>query len=229
MLFLPGRLACPKNRNMIKSTFGKKLVLSAGIFFMAYAGVKGQFIISGQAGVDISQAKQFGEIKTRETINQTYQFAPRLAFGLKNMVLGVDLGLRWQDLEIPKGTSSTVQEITREVSVAPFLRMVKKTGDYFGLWLELQPGFAVGDIESNGKENGSFWAVQGRIRPGIIIFINSNWSLETSFGNLGYVFSRNFPTSSTSDYTDVSKFGFNANGGGFIFGVNYAFAKKSVD
>lgn len=214
---------------MIKSTFGKKLLLNAGIFIIVCSAVKGQLIISGQVGVDISQAKQFGEIKTRETINQTYLFAPRLAFGLKNLVLGVDLGFKVQDLELPKGTTSTVQEITREVSVAPFLRMVKKTGDYFGLWLELQPGFAFGDIDNGGKENATFWAIQGSIRPGVIIFINSHWSLETSFGNLGYVFSRNFPNSSSSDYTDVSKFGFNANGGGFIFGVNYAFAKKSAE
>jgi hypothetical protein len=178
------------------------LLLLAGILNTTQA----QVILSGSYGFDFIQSEGDSE--------SSFRLIPRIGYAKGNWVGGLDVGFV---------RTKTIDDATvRVTQVGPFLRYIKKTNDFMGIWGEAQVGGAFGRTTENDVELGRSTTFSSSIRPGVIFFFGQHLSFEASFGSVGFS-TTNYNPAASDDNSRISEFGLNLGGSNILLGVNYMF------
>lgn len=193
----------------------KKIVLTF-VTLVAFTFANAQEATTDGAGfnsgdVFISGAVAFGSESTGDFKTNAFTFSPRVGFFVNpNIAVGLALGY----------TSSTSDEynsfyediVERKVSafeIGAFGRYYFTPASKFSIFGELGVGYVTAKSELNvpgsGESKVNGFAVA--LAPGINYFVSNNFSLEATFGILGYTTMK--PDADNAESTDTFSFGLN--------------------
>ncbi|WP_326983755.1 outer membrane beta-barrel protein [Chryseobacterium sp. MYb264] len=221
----------------------KKLILAVAItlFGLSNAQInRGAVYISGQVNYSKNEDKNTNDSK------KEFKILPSVGvFVAPNLAVGASWGFshtkRISNQTFNGGSyTMNVEFITKEPSfvIAPFVRKYWTLSDKLYFFGQLEVPVRVGKTETEIKAqttdfmSGSvyedtqsaeykFASVGVNIKPGLDYFINKNWSVEATIGELGY---DRFKYKDLDKAANNSKFGLNLSS--VSFGVKYVINKK---
>lgn len=162
--------------------------------------------------VFVSGAIGFSSTSSGDVDSNEFTIAPRVGFFVSdNIAIGGRLGY----------TSATdfAETKTNEFAIGVFGRYYMTPANQFSLFVEAGFDYMSTSVEPDGGEEAKVNGFGIGVRPGIGYFMNDNWAIEATFGNLGYETSK--PDADGAESTDT--FGLNVDMTAVTFGVIYKF------
>jgi outer membrane protein len=229
----------------------KRIVLSLTLLaasLMANAQLKqGAIAIGGTGNFSYTEGtNKVGSTSTNAPKTNTFNIIPSIGCNVsENIAIGLGIGYAYnKQEELASGSSSLKNTTTNETFIInPFARyyfMYNDNGGFFGQLNaaigigsgRYEPGITSGGNSSYYIESTSF---DLGLRPGLIYFISNSWSIEGTYGKLGYSssiakYTKNSTVNNIKRSTDYEDFGNTFNIGfdltTFNLGVQYWIGRK---
>jgi hypothetical protein len=194
------------------------IVLAAAAMAVSVNAAKGDMVLSGTIGFGVDGATKV-DGKKNGTSSTDFTILPSFTYFISDKVgVGAAVGYdgsstkRWfDDKEVDNSKVSNGAFV-----INPFVRYYLIQTAKFGVFGQADLRFAFGsnkayDLATDKDKTTSTTDIRLSVTPGIQYFINSKWSIETTFSNnlLGFNYSKNNDTkSSTTDFNflNVNKF-----------------------
>ncbi|MBA3901179.1 MAG: outer membrane beta-barrel protein [Bacteroidetes bacterium] len=209
-------------------------ILFISLFFgvNAYAQIsKGSKLIGGSLNFYSSDNIQGHALEKSSSNSQNFNSQVFGGYFIKdNLAIGLGAGYGLQKSSNEANNHTSVNTSNR-ISFMPFTRYYKMVNDNFGIFAQAQLGFIAGSSKSQQDSPGvhnlnpqsKFTTLNLTVSPGVCYFLTNKFSLEGSFGGIGYnttntKTSGEFNSKSTSTSNDVF---FNFNFSGIGLGLVY--------
>ncbi len=197
----------------------KKIILSlTALLSIAFANAQSKSEGFSKGNVFVSGSVGFGSTSYDTIKSSSFSFSPKVAyFVTNNIAIGAKLGFGSSKSDAnPFTTIPTVKSETSTTTFGVFGRYYATPASKFSVFGNL--GFdysSENDKLAKVKTNSFDLAVS----PGVSYFLSNHFSMEATFGRLGY-------TSSKTDEKDAkatNTFGLDVNLSTISFGLNYKF------
>ncbi|KPH14506.1 outer membrane protein [Chryseobacterium sp. ERMR1:04] len=217
----------------------KKLLLAGAValFGLSNAQIaKGTAYLSGSVGYSQEESNR-GDLKV-----ENFNVLPTVGYFV-NTNLAVGVGIGYQTEKTTSTTTTTLfnttvvnENVTKKPAfvVAPFVRKYWTLSDKLFIFGQLAVPMQFGktEVESSSvattgnsvvtnstSTEAKYTQIGVTVKPGLDYFLNKNWSIEATIGELGY---SNYKPKD-GDATNNYNFGLNLSS--VTFGVKYVFAK----
>ena len=167
---------------------------------------------------------------TFESTSNFFSLAPSFGYAIKNdLVIGARLQYSHQKTENSNTGPDQDNRSTftnQLVGITPYIRGYKGIGKQLSLYLQGEASYGRfwstaqqnGETETNDQNGNNLFV---GIRPGITYFLNKKLAIESTFGSLGYTYSKG--ESDQGSYGKTNSFNLNLNTSELFFGIAYYF------
>lgn len=187
---------------------------------------KGTWTIGGQ--MSFQSFKENLNFNSNDQERKTTQFSinPNASYAIsENLLLGGIIGYTYNKAE--SGNPFTPNSTINNYRIGTYLKKYISIINNFAFNVQTELNYIYSKLEFDSDDFGSSNTFDIGFRPGLSLFLNNNFALETQIGFLGYSYSNtnrqnnNVPGGIVDGSS--SSFNFNLNAANLFFGVTYFF------
>lgn len=164
----------------------REIIALALLFQPLFAALNAQVLLGGNFNILAIKESKISGTQLGAYKMSMATLAPRLAFISGDQWYGFDVGVTAIKTSILDQPAPLQDARVNLFSASPFFRYLKKTNQYFGIWIEAQAGAGFGNETKEEIVIAKYVTFNAGLRPGVLFAVGKHLSFEISFGRFGY-------------------------------------------